>query len=185
MRDMIADKMELEERGWKVVFFLLPVIGLALLVWGGTLWRRAAAREAWPVTPGTVIASKVEKIEVGGKTRYEARVSFRYSVDKIEYVSDRLWLNPELNRFDTEAKAQRVTLNLPVNSPLTVHFDPDHPDSGVINLGSIQNLTLPLALGAVLIIFFLLTEIHHHVTKDPEDQSLHLEDDAPPAKPAE
>ncbi len=185
MRDMIAEKMELEERGWKVIFFLLPVIGLILVIWGGHQWRLAAAREKWPVTPGTVIASKVEKIEEGGRTRYEARVSFRYQVDKIDFVSDRLWLQPELGRFGSEAEAHGVTLNLPVNSPLTVHYDPQKPDLGVINLGSIQNLALPLALGGVLIIMFLLTEIHHHVTKDPEDQALHLDDDPVAPKPAE
>lgn len=184
MRDMIADKMELEERGWKVVFFLLPVVGLGLVIWGGRSWRHAQAREHWPVVPGTVTASKVDKVEIAGKTYYEARVSFRYSVDKFEVVSDRLWLRPEDGRTANEAEAKTTTFNLAVGHPVMVHYDPKFPDQGVVNLTTRENYTLPIGLGSLLIIIFLLTEIHHHITKDPVDQSLHLDDEPAAPKPA-
>jgi hypothetical protein len=183
MRDMIADKMELEERGWKVAFFLLPVIGLALVILGGRSWNKAQALESWPVVPGTVTASSVEKVVDGSKTWYEARISFRYSVDKFEVVSDHLWLNPKDGWTANEAEAKTTSFNLAVGHPVMVHYDPKKPDEGVINITTRDNYTLPLGLGSLLIIFFLLTEVHHHITKDPVDQALHLDDDPAVAAP--
>lgn len=182
MRDMIAEKMELQERGWKVIFFLLPVIGLAMVIWGSRQWGLAAAPHKWPRVPGKVTASKVEKIVQDGKTLYEPRISFRYTATNIDFVSDRLWLNPEDGRTPSEEEARTTTLNLAVGDPVIVHYDPEQPDQGVVNIISRENFALPLGLGSLLIIMFLLTEIHHHVTKDPEDQALHLDDD--PAAPA-
>jgi hypothetical protein len=89
-------------------------------------WRRAVAK-SWPVTTGRVVASETTLLYAPAPI-----VRFRYTVGGEEYESDKIQFG-RLSSW-TEDTARRVATRYPVGAHVKVHYDPDDPDTAVLEL---------------------------------------------------
>jgi uncharacterized protein DUF3592 len=108
---------------------------------------RANASKRWPVSPGTVTASALEK-SPQGRWRYRAAVQYRYRVGGKDYQSNRIfWGGNEGSRKHMEL----VIAAYPQGSKVSVHYDPQNPAEAVIDPA--QNAgSKPLVLYAVAMV---------------------------------
>ena len=130
-------------------------IGLALYVAQFRQGLRATASKRWPVSPGTIIASALEKAPEG-RWRYRAAVQYRYRVAGKEYQSDRIFWGGNEGRQKHMAS---VIAAYPQGSKVSVHYDPQNPAEAVLDPA--QNIgSRPLVLYAMAMIalgLFVLT----------------------------
>lgn len=126
------------------LLFLLPlalgggflVLGL-WFVWGSVRAARwvAQARTSWLRTPGRVVDSRLGQSWGSGSDHaryYEAQVRYTYAVLGREYVGDRVTLYEIKTSW---AGPQRKLLRqYPAGHPVTVWYDPHHPDRCALEL---------------------------------------------------
>ncbi len=140
---------------------LTPVVSVfcffifLLLVWsaiGAVGFYNALVSGSWPTTTGTVVSSDV-KSPSGKATKYIAEITFTYTVNGREYRSDNFMATAARG---TSQWAREVVEQHPVNSEVTVHYNPDAPDGAVAEPGlQSDNYIMtfaPLFFVAVLVI---------------------------------
>ena len=115
-------------------------IGLAfLLVAAGTLWwgattvRNASASRDWTAVPGTITVSQVAISTDEDGTTYSADVQYKY------VVNDR-WRAADTVHFGeygsgSRSHAEKIVARYPPGSPVTVYYNPDDPDTAVLEPG--------------------------------------------------
>jgi hypothetical protein len=130
-------------------------IGVALYVSQFRQGLRATASKRWPVSPGTVIASALEK-SPDGRWRYRAAVQYRYRAGGKEYQSDRIFWGGNEGR---QKHIASVIAAYPQGSKVSVHYDPQNPAEAVLDPA--QHIgSRPLVLYAMAMItlgLFVLT----------------------------
>jgi len=179
MREKVIDYIALEERGWKIIFFLMPVAGLALLWFGWQRTRADNARENWPTIAAIVTESRVEKAPEGC---FAARLHYRYFLNDTKYESDRVGLRLGDYCFAAQRDADDLIAAHPVASEVKARVNQDRPEESYLYSQPDRTGISLLAGGGLLLALFILTEIHHHTRHDEEDIDLHLEDaPKPPA----
>jgi Protein of unknown function (DUF3592) len=130
-------------------------IGVALYVSQFRQGLRATASKRWPVSPGTVVASALQK-SPDGRWRYRAAVQYRYRAGGKEYQSDRIFWGGNEGRQKHMAS---VIAAYPQGAKVSVHYDPQNPAEAVLDPA--QNIgSRPLVLYAMAMIalgLFVLT----------------------------
>lgn len=174
MREKVIDYIAIEERGWKIIFFLMPVAGLALLWLGWQRTRSERAHDDWPAVAAIVTEARVAQAAGGGC--YTAAVHYRYIQNDLKYESDRVGWRDADYCFDTRARAEDFIAAHPVSSEVSARFNPERPGESFLFAPPDRSGIAMLAAGGLLLALFILTEIHHHTRHDEEDIDLHLED---------
>jgi len=130
-------------------------IGVALYVSQFRQGLRATASKRWPVSPGTVVASALQK-SPDGRWRYRAAVQYRYRAGGKEYQSDRIFWGGNEGR---QKHIASVIAAYPQGSKVSVHYDPQNPAEAVLDPA--QHIgSRPLVLYAMAMItlgLFVLT----------------------------
>lgn len=137
---------------WPSVLAGVIAIGFAVGVlaidvfFGVVVTRQIVAERTWKAVPGTIVSSVVSASRRGNvssapgrlrgstsKTRYGLRVSYAYTVNGKELVSDRISIagfgDPS---FRHESEAAGV---YPQGSPVTVYYDPADPSQSALRVG--------------------------------------------------
>ncbi|MGE7473017.1 DUF3592 domain-containing protein [Bosea sp. NPDC003192] len=134
-----------------VMLFAALFGGAALLLFVGH--RRYQARaNAWPVTPGEIVSSVVERrgSTENGKTRstYLPVVEFAYTVGGDRLHSRQVKLGLEVS--GSESLAQGIVDRYPAGAPVDVHYDPQDPSNAALENPTETNWIL---LGVALACF--------------------------------
>jgi hypothetical protein len=125
---------------WALVFFFL--FSVFLIIGGANgiremieyydhyvpLWDESPA---WPTTSGTITTSRVdEHHRYEEATRYRLDVTYEYSVDGQQYVSDNFdfWAS----QFTRRSQAQDMVEKYLSGTSVIVHYDPDNPENAVL-----------------------------------------------------
>lgn len=118
----------------------------------------------WPTASGTVTATGVDK-EMGQKssgatkTIYVPGIQYEYTVDGTDRVSTRYALVGGEPTFDSRDAAESwIEENHPLDSAVTVYYDPDKPDRTVLVPGaskSLMSLLVGLAFTAMGVFLIL------------------------------
>lgn len=175
MKKMVIDYVALEERGWKIGFFLLPVVGLALIGWGWLDGRQAGKHRDWPKVDAVVLEARVDELKDGDRIRYAPKIQYRYFMDDRKFESGRLLPDGTAVAFESRVRADEIVSAHAVGANVKARIDPsdssrsflfDPPSGGIVRF----------VIGGVLLLLFVLTEIHHHTRHDEPDTDLHLED---------
>ena len=122
-------------------------IGVALYVIQFRQGLRATASKQWPTSPGTVVASALEK-SPDGRWRYRAAVQYRYRAGGKDYQSNRIFWGGNEGRQKHMAS---VIAAYPQGSKVSVRYDPQNPNEAVLD--PTQNIgSRPLVLYAMAMI---------------------------------
>ncbi len=183
MKKMVLDYVALEERGWKVAFFLLPAAGVALIALGWMRAKATAAREGWPQVSAVVIESRVDELKDGGASRYAPHIAYRYFLDDKKHEGSRLGSDAAQFRFTSKARAEELALAHPVAKEIKVRVNPDNPDDSQLFDAADHGGGLRIGIGVALLAIFIMTEIYWHTGHEAPDTDFHIGDI--PATPAE
>lgn len=132
---------------------LIRIAG-ALLITGGAMMAFLASRavgeidtiEAWPITTGTVLESRVEQTNDG----FEPRVRYRYVLGERVHRGERI--ARETVRFEERSEAETFAARYRPADFATVYFNPTDPmDSLLIRIESRTPERVRATIGYVLI----------------------------------
>lgn len=111
-------------------------LGLFLLLFGFAKERQALATQAWTSTQGTVVTSEVRsftKWEDGvQRTLYTPGITYRFTVNGREYISDRYSLGAETG-WGASRLVEKKVEKYPAGSPVAVYFNPKAPTESVLD----------------------------------------------------
>ncbi|GAB4495436.1 MAG: DUF3592 domain-containing protein [Anaerolineales bacterium] len=110
-------------------------MGLFLLLFGFAQQRQALAMQTWRSTAGVILASELRTVRRWKdnleRTLYFPGLVYRYQVGEHEYTSDRFSLGAE-TEWGSPAPVQKILARFPVESPVTVYYNPQAPAESVL-----------------------------------------------------
>ncbi len=117
---------------------------------GRSLYHRAKvqASQNWPPVMGTIVEATLRKQSDGEGTTYAPQIRYDYVVNGVRYTSNRIAFTPQT--YVRSKRAQQDLDRYPVNSAVTVYFDPAKPSDAVLQRNA-PNTVLGLAAGIVLL----------------------------------
>lgn len=122
-------------------FIGLPTLGFG--VW--QLWREVAPRR-WRQAPGTVVSSTIDRRYIAnGGYQYIPKVEYEYQVNEQRFRSSRLCPVNYVTGGKEEAKEIRA--RYPVDSQVTVYFNPRNPGRSVLEFGAMGLSWICIGLG--------------------------------------
>jgi hypothetical protein len=105
---------------------------------------------AWPTADGVVVLSQTVR-GCGKGNSYFPRVHYRYSTGGVDYLGKRLAFGNV--GCGSETKARTIASRFPVDSAVTVHFNPERPDESVLMAGQVLDDTwLGLTLCTLMLV---------------------------------
>ncbi len=132
------------------VFFL---IGLAIMASGWMTFHKSNQAANWLTTIGTITTSEVIR-STGGKLSFSAHVVYQYSAQGGNHVSTRVSIAELMGIIDTgQNQAMAKVKKYPINSTVTVYYDPQNPQRAVLEKGGDASL---FYLGGVFLVFALI-----------------------------
>ncbi len=135
---------------------VLAIIGVALTFLGSVKLKNALATNKWPVTKGTITSA-----EVSGAVKYYPSIKYAYTVDGVEYTSDRI---SNMN-FNTKKRsvAEAVVNKYPLGSETKIYYNRSDPSASLlepgINTGNILLLAFGILLLAIPVLCLLFMKI--------------------------
>jgi lipopolysaccharide export LptBFGC system permease protein LptF len=145
-----------------IVYGVFVVFGLIFVIISITSKRRAAAAQAWPTIPGTVLASRVDihtSTDSDGHrtTTYKPVVDYQYTIMGQEFRASRIAFGA--NTFSRN-KSESIIAMYPPNQPLTVHYNPDKPQDAVLEAeakGGVASLIIGIVLMGVGVVMAVVS----------------------------
>lgn len=118
------------------------------------------ASRSWPTVPGRVLESGLDASRSDkGRTTYRAEVLYEFQVDGQTYASNDIAVG-DYGSSDPK-HGRRIANRYPKGAAVTVHYDPDDPETSLLEAGiQGQAFFLPgfglLFFGAGLVVFIFL-----------------------------
>ena len=115
---------------WGVVFLLVAIYVSFMVAVSVKDIFKAHAAEDWVTTMGVVVSSEV--VRLGNGKSYTVKILYQYNVGQTSYVGDRLSFGFVLAGSGSKSEAQAKVIQYPVQSSVTVHYNPKAPSEAVI-----------------------------------------------------
>ena len=117
-----------------IILFTILAIAITLIVLGVKKYLRAHQSNTWPTVQGEIYKSSYKKEwDEDNHSYFVIDVGFRYQVYGKTYFSDNIMFGG--NSFDSRAEANNFLVNFTDKKLVTVFYDPDSPDIGVLEPG--------------------------------------------------
>ncbi|MDX9930873.1 MAG: DUF3592 domain-containing protein [Bacteroidales bacterium] len=114
--------------------------------------QHAATSKSWPSVPGTITKSEVQVFKRDGNTHYQPDIAYSYSVEGKKYSSSKITVGD--GALDNNvSKAKRLQAEYPAGKEVDVYYDPDLPESAVLQTGTKSG---DLMLAGIAAVFFLV-----------------------------
>ncbi len=133
------------------------IIGVALFGYGLHLRSRLSACRSWPQTTGRVTQSDFDTSD-----GIELYVIYEYTVNGVGYSSTRVQFGTPTT-YLRKSSADAALSRYPVNSQLTVYYDPENPADAVLDRTSPSGLEY-IILGIVLLVMEALVVMYPATT---------------------
>ena len=142
----------------KAAAAIFIVVGMVLLAVFGHQVIQAVRSSSWPTVEGMVTESTV--VQSTGKRNRKTdvpQITYRYSVDGIEYVGTRFYFGSQYpESWTTGAKwttdTKEYIARYPPGTLLRVHYDPEDAATSVIEAGLKSPAVLPVAFSIVVFV---------------------------------
>ena len=135
-------------------------MGIILAIIGGAIFiffalpplQYAATSKNWPSVPGTITKSEVQVFKRDGNTHYQPDIAYSYTVDGRKYSASKITVG-DGSLDNNVTKAKRLQAEYPVDKEVDVYYDPDLPESAVLQPGTKSG---DLMLAGISAIFFFV-----------------------------
>ncbi len=133
---------------------MIGAIGLILAGYSLVNWQKASASTDWPPTRGVILNAQIRPEERIGQrqqksTFYDADVTYSYTVNGIDYFSDKIRIDRPGQTQSEEAR--RLIAQYRPGKTVTVFYNPANPADAVLEPGATPQATALLACGIALI----------------------------------
>ncbi|UMB52697.1 DUF3592 domain-containing protein [Lutibacter sp. A64] len=98
--------------------------------------EESEASENWPTTSGIVTYSDISQSISDGKKMYTAAINYEFLVNNKSYIGDRISLSSNNTSTSNIGKVKKTLQTYPVNSKVTVYYDPELPNNAVLKPGA-------------------------------------------------
>lgn len=112
-----------------LLIILASLAGLFLSIYATNSAVNAYKSKSWPTVEGTIITSEVVR-----HSKYESHVIYTYSVDTLDFSSEKISLTPTA-QYKYKEGAAKVTNKYPVNTKVKVYYDPNRFDFALLEPG--------------------------------------------------
>jgi len=137
-----------------LIIILASLAGLFLSLFATNNSVNAFKTKSWPTTQGTVISSQVER-----SSRYIPKVIYTYDVDTNAFSSDRI-RQTNYAQYKKKEDAAKVADRYPVDSKVTVYYNPNKPDEAILEPGIKGEHIFMFLLGLVIFLAPLIGLIY-------------------------
>lgn len=116
-------------------------IGILLIFLYRRNQKKASESLTWPETTGTIINAKIrvedsvfdnDEFQNGSQQMYSADISYTYQADGILYTSERISFAGK-SSYSKRQKAEEIIARYPVNSTVSVFFNPQKHEEAVLD----------------------------------------------------
>lgn len=130
-----------------LVFF---AVGAGLMVWGGIIVRNASESKGWPLAQGEIIASYVKTSDDQDGITYFADIEFQYVVNDRRLTADTV----NFGEYGTSNRnhAADIVAKYPVGKVVNVYYNPEEPETAVLEPGVTWSSYVLLLMGLLFII---------------------------------
>ena len=97
---------------------------------------RSYESPSWPITPGTIIQSRVQHGNVHGIPTSNPQIRYRYMVNGRHFDNDKIAFGLVRGSF-TWGYADRKVDKFPKGQIVDVHYDPNHPGDACLETGGL------------------------------------------------
>ena len=136
------------EPGQEGVVLFACLFGVALLLGFFSVRSTSKAADGWPVVPGKIVVSEVEKFKDmnEGRTRiyYAPFVEYAYKVNGLEYHGKKIKVS--VTTSGDQPAAEKIAARYPLDANVGVHYDPANPENAALE--STGNMAYVLLLMA-------------------------------------
>jgi hypothetical protein len=135
------------------------MIGVALSGYGLYLRSKLSSCQRWPQTAGTVTQSRLDTDD-----GYRIHVIYEYAVNGVAYSCSRVQFGTPTT-YIRKSSAEAAIGRYPVDSRLTVYYDPENPADAVLDRISPSGLEY-IVSGIILLVLMVLVILYpaHTVT---------------------
>jgi hypothetical protein len=150
-----------------IVPLAFSLIGLIFTVIGLILYKKAKRTSNWQATYGTILLSEIKK-STGSSFKtgtnqsnynysniYTPEICYSYNVLSQEYNSNKIGVFGSLGT-SSSVRAFNITKKYPVNSRVTVYYNPDNPKDSVLEQGVKSENIVFLVIGVALLVIPLI-----------------------------
>jgi len=124
-------------------------IGLFFTVGSIEDYIKGKASADWPTTEGTIVKAIVVRTHHRNTTNYTPSIVYDYDVNGKTYRSTKIrWANDPTSR----KKSQALVDKYPVDTTVTVSYEPESPEVAVLEPGVQPGIHYPLGVGIVMIL---------------------------------
>ena len=137
----------------QIMSFGVALLGCFLAWHGIRLHRLASASASWPAATGTILACRIRRDydEDTGK-HWILLLEYEYLVGGERFTSGRVRFGEDNPRM-TEMESLRVGDRYPLQSPVTVFYNPANPAQAVLEAGETRNALALAAVGVLMALF--------------------------------
>lgn len=147
-----------------LLIILASLAGLFLSIYATNSAVNAYKSKSWPTAEGTIITSEVVR-----HSKYEPRVIYTYSVDTLDFSSEKISLTPTA-QYKYKDGAAKVTNKYPVNTKVKVYYDPNRFDFALLEPG-IKGVHFFMFLLGVIIFLAPLIGLRYSLKKNNSSTS--------------
>ena len=122
--------------------------GAGLLLAGIYQRNRIAASQTWPQTTGKVTGGSIVREYSDDSTGYSLALSYEYFANGATHTGKRIGFSRRV--FSRSSRAQAELERYPLNSSVTVYFNPEKPDDAVLVRNAPDSIIL-IVCGIVIV----------------------------------
>ena len=142
------------EFGWLIVFF-----GLLMFGFGGYMYRLGMISVSWPSVVGKITEAEVVRAGTSaGSNSWQPAITYVYDVNGVELKGNRIRITDK--SYPLPKLAEKVLLEYPIESEVTVFYNPDKPTTCVLIPG-ITSGVYGIFVGALAVViggFFVINK---------------------------
>lgn len=130
---------------WLFLFLsIFLIVGIGLIIWGAQILKNASVSSDWPGVQGEIIGSSVREEQDEDGTTYYADVSYVYVAADRRYTADTV----NFGQYGgSRNHAAGIVRQYPVGKTVMVYYDPEEPETAVLEPGVTWSSYLVLAIG--------------------------------------
>ncbi len=142
-----------------IISLICFIVGGAAVFFGSGQIKAAKQSSDWPTVQGSVVSSEVSRSRSSGgknrtKTTYQSDVLYDYVVNGTTYSANKVSFG-EVGR-GTPAPAREIVNRYPKGKNVTVYYNPDKPETAVLEPGMSAAVYFVSGFGGVFLFFGLL-----------------------------
>jgi hypothetical protein len=161
-------------RGRQGVWMGLVLFGICFVILAARMpsYLREIRSAKWPTASGIIVDSHSSSVRLGHSEQFALEIRYEYPVGTRQFTGSSVNFQPQ-DRLHSKEYAERVLKRYPVGKSVVVSYDPQNPDSAVLEAGitSERHVLFYLGIGFMAMfgggfVYMLWLSLHSKPSRD-------------------